>query len=213
MKLFKRIKALVQAPERSLRERVFLVLTLCAFVVGLFALLGDILYGENIVEIIVLAITAILTPLVSYLGITRNRVELATRLITLGVICLLMPLIFFFGGGPEGGVVPWLVFSYLYVGLLLSGFWRKLSLLLLTVNVILMYLADYNHPEWIRGHDHKTFILDSALAVIEVGFVCFIMTWFQSLLLQEENRRAKEETQKYEELNRAQSRFFSSMSH
>jgi DegV family protein with EDD domain len=39
------------------------------------------------------------------------------------------------------------------------------------------------------------------------------MVWFEEWLFREENKRAKEETKKFEELNRSQSRFFSNMSH
>ena len=213
MNPWKRLRAMLTDPERSLRERVFLVLTICAIGMGIIALLGDVIYGDNPVEIVLLLLTAVCTPALTWFGLQYHQVELASRAITIGVIFIIMPGIFFFGGGSRGGAVPWLVFSYLYIGLVMTGAWRRMSLLLMTGSIGIMYLTAYYHPEWIVGQSHTMSVLDSGLAVVEVGLVCFVMTWFQSMLLREENRRAKEETRKFEELNRSQNRFFSSMSH
>ena len=83
----------------------------------------------------------------------------------------------------------------------------------LTGVVIFLFALSYYHPEMIRPHSTEVIYLDVVLAVIEVGFVCFAMTWFQNRLFMAENKRAREETKKVEDLNNAQNRFFSSMSH
>ncbi|MBR5420359.1 MAG: DegV family EDD domain-containing protein [Lachnospiraceae bacterium] len=213
MKFDKTVQSLISDSSRSFRERVFLVLTLSATGVAIIALLGDILCGENIVEIIILALTVIMVPLSTWLGVKTGAIELTTRLISMGLIFIILPGIFFFGGGAEGGVVPWMVFSYLYIGLVMSGGWRLFSLLTLTATVAGLFVLGYNHPEWIHEHSRGFFYVDMALAVVEVGYVCFVMTWFQSRLYEQENKMAREETKKVEDMNRSQNRFFSSMSH
>ncbi|MCR5279909.1 MAG: DegV family EDD domain-containing protein [Lachnospiraceae bacterium] len=213
MKIRKKISDLIFDTSRDLKERVFVVLTMVAVLVVIIALVGDIIYGENIIETIVLAVTIVFTPAITIIGIRINKVELATRIVSTAVILVIMPIVFFFGGGARGAAVPWLVFSYLYIGLVLSGWWRVLSLMTLTGVVVTLFTLGYRHPEWIFQHSEELFYIDVATAVIEVGFVCFTMTWFQSRLFLQENARAKEETGKVEELNRSQNKFFSSMSH
>ncbi|MCR5451762.1 MAG: fatty acid-binding protein DegV, partial [Lachnospiraceae bacterium] len=213
MKWYRSLVKLITGSERSLRDRVFIVLTVSALLMSAVALIGDLIYGENLIEIIVLLITTLGTPAVTIIGITKNKVEIAAKLVSMGILFFIMPGIFFFGGGPEGGAVPWLVFAYLYIGLVLAGRWRTFSLLVLTVEVVLMYYIAYVYPEMVMSHKRETFFVDSALGVIEVGTVCFIMTWFQRSLMRAENQRAHEEARKFEELHRSQSRFFSSMSH
>ncbi|MBE5923440.1 MAG: DegV family EDD domain-containing protein [Lachnospiraceae bacterium] len=213
MKIDAKIRSLISDSKRSLKERVFIVLTITAMGIAMFALIGDIIYSDNIIEIMVLIATMVFTPVTTFCGVKFQKIDTATRVISLGLIFVIMPITFIFGGGIEGGGIPWLVFSYLYVGLVLSGWWRAGMLASLTVIIIILFSVGYYHPELVYHHSGATMYLDSALAVIEVGYVCFVMTWFQNLLFLEENKRAREETKKVEELNMSQNRFFSSMSH
>ena len=119
MKLFERLRSIVLDPSRNLRERVFLALTVAVISIVCLALLGDIIYGENIIEIIVLAITLVVSPIISIMGVRTGNVDFAARIISMGVVLVVMPTIFFFGGGLRGGVIPWLVFTYLYIFLIL----------------------------------------------------------------------------------------------
>ncbi len=213
MNLFRRMKVLILDPEREFRERVVIALSLTAVIMAGIALTGDILYHENIAEIIVLIATVVLTPILIFFGVRTRQVQWVTRMISLAVVFVIMPVIYFFGGGLEGGAIPWFVFTYLYIGLVLTGMWRVAILLIFTLVLGVMFALGYRFPELIRPHTRELFYLDLALGVVEVGLVCVIMTWFQNLLFEQENKRAQEETRKVEELNRSQSRFFSSMSH
>ena len=113
MKLFKRFRALISDTSRSLRERVFIMLTLIALAILFLALVGDIVYGENIAEILASIITLIAVPVTTYLAVTRDKIEIASRVLSLCVVFVILPISFLFGGGVNGGTVPWLIFSYL----------------------------------------------------------------------------------------------------
>ncbi|WP_051656604.1 DegV family protein [Butyrivibrio sp. AE3004] len=204
---------LIKDSDRSIRERIFILLTISAVAVAVIALIGDIICGENIVEIIALVGIVIFGPLITYFGVKKQRARFAMRFLVIGVAFILMPIIFFFGGGTEGGAVPWLIFTYLYIGLVLSGIWRASMLVLMTLLVILMYGLSYYYPELVIPHTREMFWMDSLLGVIQVGFVCYLMAWFQILVSKEENYKAKQETRKSEELNKSQNNFFSKMSH
>ena len=213
MKLLKKLRALITDPSRDLKVRVFVMLTMLAISTGALAMIGDILYKENIMEIIALVLTVIMVPVLTAFGVRTGKIDLAARLLSFAIVFGIMPVVYIFGGGTQGGGIPWLVFSYLYIGLVLYGGWRLIMIFSMTGVVIFLFVLNVRHPEVIRPHYGEIIYLDIALAVIEVGFVCFIMTWYQNRLFMEENKRAREETKKVEELNNAQSRFFSSMSH
>ncbi len=212
-RLYYSIADRLKDPSRSFKERVFIVLTLISDFVALFALIGDIMFGDNIVEIIALVFTIVFTLLSTFICVRKNKVVIAIRLIVLGIIFVLLPVLFYFGGGVEGGGVVWIIFAYLYTGLVLSGKWRPVLLSVITFECIGFYLHGYFNPELVSQHDRALFYKDSLLSIILVGVVCCMMVWFEEWLFSEENKRAKEETRKYEELNKSQSRFFSSMSH
>ncbi|MCR5402695.1 MAG: DegV family EDD domain-containing protein [Butyrivibrio sp.] len=213
MNFFQKVYARATDPSKDMSERIFITMTVVAIVVGIMALIGDILVGENIVEIGVLIATCFVVPSTAIFCVRNHKVAAGTRLIVLGLVFVIIPVIFFFGGGISGGSVPWMIFSYLYIGLLLSGRWRAVMLFILTLVIIFNYCMSYFHPETVIYHDVLTDHIDSIFAVIEVGMMCFIMAWFQTRLFREENRRVREETKKVEELMRSQNRFFSSMSH
>ncbi|MCR4762596.1 MAG: DegV family EDD domain-containing protein [Lachnospiraceae bacterium] len=213
MRLLRRLQAMLLDPARELKERVFILLNSSVLVVVAVALLGDIIYSDNIVEIVLLIILMVINPLMTYIGVKTGHVDATARILSFLLITTAMPVVFLFGGGVEGAAIPWMVFSYLYIGLVLFGWWRALALLLLTAVVIGLFFVGYRYPDVIIGHQREIFYLDAVLGVIEVGMVCFVMTWFQNRLFMQENERAKAETRKVEKLNRAQNRFFSSMSH
>ncbi|MCR5098842.1 MAG: DegV family EDD domain-containing protein [Lachnospiraceae bacterium] len=200
-------------PSRSFKERVFIMLTLITDVMGFVALIGDIFIGENIVEIITLFFTVTSVPIITLVSVKKNNTFLATRLIVIGVVFGLLPVIFFFGGGVEGGGVLWIIFAYLYTGLVLSDKWRFVMLAVLTAEAFAFYFCESFYPQYIVKHSRGVFLRDSLLSIILVGTVCCLMVWFEEWLYSVENARAREEAEKYEELNRSQSRFFSSMSH
>ena len=213
MKIDRYVKKIISDPSRSLRERVFIALTLISVIVCSLALVGDIMYRDSIVEIIVLFLTTVSVPIITVLSIRYNKINPATRLISFFMIVVIIPIVFFFGGGTEGAVIPWMIFAYLYIGLVLSGWSKVTALILHTVIVVGAFVYGYYHPELSQAYTRKVHYIDTALAVVEVGYICFVMSWFQSILYTQENNLAKDETKKVEELSRSQNRFFSNMSH
>ncbi|MCR5417522.1 MAG: DegV family EDD domain-containing protein [Lachnospiraceae bacterium] len=210
---FNYVRNAIRDPEREFSERVFLSLTIISEFAALIGLLGDILTGEYLGEIIVLTVTVILVPIITFTCLFKDKVRLAIKMIVTGLVVVILPAMFFFGGGLEGGGMLWILFAFMYVGLVISGIWRSLTLLAIILFTGGCYLAEYYHPEWIQPHTRQMHFIDSFISIILVGFVCFAMTWIQNLLYKSENARARKAAERAEELTRSQNRFFSSMSH
>ena len=213
MNIIDRLKTWLQDPSREFQERIFLVMTLSAEIVLTLVFIADIILNENITEILILGGTLVFSPIVSYLSLKNHRIDVVSKIIAIAVIFVILPVSFFFGGGLYGGPIIWFSFAYLYIGLLLTGKWRIIMIAALTLLALFEYYVGYYHPEFIVPHTTKMFYLDSLVSVLLVGLVIIISVMFQNRLFMWENERAKEEAKKVEELNLAQSRFFSSMSH
>lgn len=203
----------INDPSRSFRERVYILLTLVADVVAIFAFIGDVILKENKVEIITLAITIIFVPIATLVAVKKNKIGTAAWFIVVGVVFILLPILFFFGGGLEGGGVLWILFAYLYIGLILTGIGRTVMIGILTLETVVFYMIAYYHPEYFTSHSRSMYYMDSVISLILVGLVSCLMVAFEEWLYRGENEKAKAETRKVEELNRSQNRFFSSMSH
>ncbi len=199
--------------ERDFRERLFLLLTfITASAVGL-ALICDILTHENIVEIMVLFLVLVGGPAVALTMVRMKKTRLGATIVAYMVVLLVLPTIFFFGGGLSGGAIMWFTFAYLFIGQVLDGLARRIAFYILNIMVIALYLAEYHHPELVTEHSRAMWFADSAISVILVGVTVYLMVWFQSRLYKGENDRVIEQAREIEELNKAQNRFFSSMSH
>ncbi|HAG69073.1 MAG TPA: hypothetical protein DCL38_03780, partial [Lachnospiraceae bacterium] len=213
IRLIKKIAGLISDPSVDFRERVFTFFSIIGVLAAFIALIGDLIIGEGLPEIIVLILTIVFVPVITYYSVHYHKIDFGTRAVVLAIVFILMPVIFFFGGGVRGGGIIWICFSYLYTGLVLYGTWRTVMLIILGIITAIEYGAGYYYPELVYHHSDAMFYLDSCLSVYLVGLVIYYMVKFQNNLFTEENKRAREEMRKVEELNRAQNRFFSNMSH
>ncbi len=213
MKSWDKIKKMIDDPSRDFQERIFMVLTLIAEFAVLVVFIADVFLGENIVEILALGLMLIFSPIVSVYSVRKHQSYIASRFISVMVVFMVLPVVFFFGGGMYGGAVIWFSFSYLYIGLLLTGALRTVMLILLSLLACFEYYVGYFHAELIVTHNSQMFYLDSLVSVVLVGIVIYVLVWFQNRLFISENNRAKKEAEKVEELSKAQNRFFSNMSH
>lgn len=199
--------------ERDFQERSFLLLTTTAAVAIFVVLIGDIVTGENVVECGVLSAILLLTPPITSYAIRHNKVQLGAGIISIGVTCIILPAAFFFGGGLTGGSIVWFAFTYLYLGLVLTGALRAVMMVILTLLVIAEYSLAYLNPGLVPEHSRFMWYTDSCISVLLVGMVITVMVLFQTRMFMRENQKAKDQAREIEEMNQAQNRFFSSMSH
>ena len=212
-KFIKYVRDEIKNPEREFSERVFIIFSILSVITVSIALIGDLIIGESIGEIVTLIAIIIVVPLVTFTCLYKNKVKLAIRLLVTCLLVGILPALFFFGGGLEGGGVLWFIFAFMYVGLVLSGKWRRAILILLIILSFGCYYDAYYFPNLIAEHTKEQFYTDNYISLVLVGFLCFFMTWSQNRLYQDVNDRAKKEAERAEELSRAQNRFFSNMSH
>ena len=208
-----RLIKIIMDPERELKERLYLALTLVCEFSAIVALIGDIIAKENPKEIWVIIGTVIFIPGIMIIGFRRKKTDAAIKATVIGLVFVILPSLYFFGGGIRGGGVLWVLFAFTYAGLVLTGAWRIVIFFSIVLITLSCYVIEYYHPEFIYRHSNNMFLMDSFVSIILVGSVCFVITWLQNTLYIGENNRTKEAVKKAEDLSRAQNRFFSGMSH
>lgn len=212
-KFIRDVNNAMRDPERSLQERLFLRLNIISEIVVFIAYVVDIYMKESLAEIITITMTLILIPVISYTCMYKNKLRFAIRLIGTGLVFVILPSLFFFGGGLKGGGVLWVIYSFLYVGLFLTGSLRKFFIVVLMFLSVVFYAVDYFWPNIAFEHSREMYYIDSFISLVLIGVVGYVMTRAQNNIFWEENARAKKETERAENLSLAQNRFFSSMSH
>ncbi len=197
----------------TVRAKIFILLTIIGTFSLICAIIANVILGESIVEIAALLVTVIFGPVITILAVKTDKVQLGASIIAFGIVFLVVPVAFTFGGGLTGGGSIWFVFAYLYIGIILVGKFKVVMLGLLTVLIVALYVIGYFYPQFFNSHDHFAWYLDSGVSILLVGFAVYFMVQTQYKLYLEESLKAKEQAKKIEELNKAQNRFFSSMSH
>ena len=173
----KKIYEEILSPGRTFQEKLFVILTVIAEIAVLLVFIGDIVIGDAFIEIACLGLVLILSLPITYLSTKKRRTDIGAICITIGVVFVVLPVSYFFGGGITGGSDLWFTFAFLYVGLILVGRQRKVMLTLLTMLIIAEYTIDYLNPSLLERHTRKMMIEDRAVSAILVGFIVYIMVY------------------------------------
>ncbi len=213
MKIIEKIKEDIFSSKRSNNEQTFIVFSLVTTIACILTIIGDILYKDNLVETVIFIEIAAFFPIVSFLTVHLHSVEIGKKITVVCLIFFIIPAIVILRGGVNGGGAVWIIFAYLYIGIVMTGVWRRVSIVVLSLLTVALYAASYFYPEIIIYHSKKVEIYDTCFSTITVGLLTFCLVWYQVRLLRRETECANEQTKKAEELNHSQNRFFSSMSH
>ena len=197
----------------DVESRVF-VRASCMVSIAVFVVwLGDVIFGEHPVEIVFLGLSVVLVPLIAIVTVMFGMIKLGSVLISVGMVTIILPITFFYGGGPYGGNIIWFGFAYVFVGLITRGILKKFIVVAITVEALGEAYISIYHPEMFLIHNYRDYIIDSFFSVFAAGFGVYITMWFIRKMFLMENENLKKESEKVERLNRAQNRFFSNMSH
>ncbi|MBR1477665.1 MAG: DegV family EDD domain-containing protein [Lachnospiraceae bacterium] len=207
------LKEKISKNERHIEQRNIIFLSEYSAVALIIAGLFDIYIGEHIVETITLFALAIVVPVSTLICLWNNKVVFCSKLQICFLTFIITPVTFFYGGGPKGGGVFWTAFTFMYIGIILYGHWRRSMIVILSLILFSEYGIYYYYPEYVYYHDERMMCIDALVSLVLVGVLIYSMLYLQKRLFREANWRAKEETRRAEELNRSQNLFFSSMSH
>ena len=199
--------------EIPVDERRFLLVSTLSIIGVFIVFVIDLILGENPGETWILGITCIVVPPIINLSFKYHKTRLGAWILGLGIVCVVMPVTFFSGGGLYGGAVIWLSFVYMYIALVMKGKARWVLAGILTAEVITEYYFVVNHLHEPSPHSIRMAYIDSLLSIIVVGVVIMLVVTFQNMVLKKENEFSLKQAKEIEELNRSQNRFFSSMSH
>ena len=212
MNLKKRF-AKVLFSERDIRERIYILLTIVANVAMVLAFLCGLIFGETMADVIGLGLAAVFFMVVNVLSIHFNKIELGASIIAAVIVFVILPFIFFTGGGIYGGAPIWFVFSAVFISMTIAGKRRFFFLISEAAVTAVCYIAAYYHKILVYNHTVLVAYQDSFMGVIMVGALISILVEFESTVYRNQAKRSEQQRKEIDDLNKAQNRFFSSMSH
>ncbi|MBE6014937.1 MAG: DegV family EDD domain-containing protein [Lachnospiraceae bacterium] len=210
---FKRLRTYLYNSDIDYKDRSFVVFSITVLIALFVAVPSGLAMGEPIAATISTLVGAILFSLYVIFSYKTNRIRSARIVISIVLIFIFQPVMFFTNGGVYGGAPIWLLLGSIYVVLIIDGIMQIVMIILNAVVNIACWIIGYHFPNFIVTYSRFGNYFDTLAAMIIVGGVIFILLAFQKEIYKLENDVAKEKTREVEELNRKQNRFFSSVSH
>ena len=210
---FKNIISGIKDENKDPQERMFIMVVLVALAALAIIFIVGLIIGESLQDMLTLGIAFPVFITVFILAFKLDKVQLFAKISAALLILVVMPITFFTSGGIYGGTPLWFIFIALFVSLIISGAmrWILLSVMMLVIGAC--YFVQYNYPDFITEHTESMAFQDSLVSVIIVCFLVCILVRFEILILKDAYKRADAQRKEIDELNKSQSKFFSSMSH
>nr|MCR5024188.1 hypothetical protein [Lachnospiraceae bacterium] len=191
--MIKKIISLIQDEERTVQQRLFVLLAVLSFITMIILDIVGFIIGESTLSKIVLS-----AGLLVFLGlilypIRFGHLEILSIFISIFISVVFMPLIFFSGGGIYGGSPLWYIFCTLFISLVIVGKIKYFLLLLNMLSAGVCYYVGYNYPSTVSAHDNTTAYTDSFTSLIAVCIIVCIMVLFDIFALEKEMKKTREQ--------------------
>lgn len=199
--------------EAPIYVKLYYVLSTMLISALVIVLIWDALIGECIQKLTVIAVALLLLTATTVIFIRIGKTDIGSSFVVVTCSVVVLPALYFTGGGILGCAPIWYTFSFLYVGMVLRGKRKAAMVILLAISAVACYVVSYFRPDLVIGHSNQTAYLDICASIIIVGIMMFLMAGFTQFIYKKENETANEAKKEVEKLNQAQNRFFAGMSH
>ena len=210
----KKIIKLLYRDVSDMRERIFRLVLIVGMIVSFFALVAGMAL-ENPLSNAIPIFGLLLIILIAMVATFRyHKVDFASSIFAVFIICGIFPLVFFSSGGINGGATTWFVLGLLYIFIMFRGIKLAIFLSLAVLADIGTYVIAYNHPQLIVSLGSKSAIYyDSLFAVIAVGAAVGLIMRFQLYSYEKERERTLRQKMEIEKIIKSKDAFFANMSH
>ena len=187
--------------------RMFNLVTLSGIVAATMAALATLFATWDASVVIAVIICDLMLSVIFYLTNKFQRPDKGSFFACAIVNLLVFPIIYFKGGGSEGGMSVWFILGILFSFLLLKGVTFFFMLAIQLMEYFGCLFVSYYWPEWIHYYaDPAVQYIDIAQSVLIVSFLIGIILKFHNVLYKKASRRADEESE-------AKNNFLANISH
>lgn len=200
---------------------LFNIISSVGLVGGLISCVLSIINGLPAIQNIIASMTLVVLIAAIYLANKKGRLSQASLLIIVLITLILLPLMFFTGGGVYSGMPSWFVIGMIFTFLLIDGKKCYILIIMQTLLYAGCYFIAYYFPERIKLFPTISGIfIDSAQSMFIASFTIGMIIRFQGLEYDKELNRSFEQNKQLEaakdaanQANAAKTEFLSHMSH
>jgi len=184
-----RIKEYIFDSSISLQDRSF-VLFSCLVLIALYAAVPfGLVMHEPISATVSTFIGAVAFSVYVYYVFRKNKIAQAKTVLSIIVVVIFLPTMFFTNGGAQGGAPIWLLLGTIYIGLILEGRMRVVMLVIDVVILSLCWIIGYEYPELVTEYSRGQNYFDSIAGLFIVGGIVYTLIMFCISLYRKEEER------------------------
>lgn len=121
-----------------------------------------------------------------YYAIKRDVIEDAKVILSIILVFIFLPVMLFSNGGAFSGAPIWLLLGTIYIALILEGKLRIVTLILNAIVLIACWIIGCIFPDIVTEYSRSGNYFDSAVALLIVGAIIYILITFQISLYRKE---------------------------
>ena len=218
--MFYRIKRMIRS-EESIRLTLFNLITVSVLLLLIPSLIIMLIGQYGTKQIPSMVLSFVVTVFCLFLANKRKKFTLAACTMIAFISFIMFPVMYFTGGGVEGGMSVFFVVATVFLFMLIDG---PIFFVLLAIQFLVYlscYIVSYYYPQLVTplGTKKDTY-LDYAQAVFIVGLAIGVINKFQTRAYEgiiettkKQNIALQESEKRAETANNAKSEFLSNMSH
>ena len=209
-----KVKEILTGGVADMAERLFRLVLVVGFIVSLVAIVAGLALNNPLINALPVLALLLIILIAMVATFKFHKVDFASMLFAVFVICGIFPLVFFTSGGINSGSTVWFVLGILYIFIMFRGRKLQIFLALAVLTDVGTYIFAYYHPQFIVGLESKIDIYyDSLFAVLAVGIAVGLIVRSQIRSLEKEQERTLRQKDEIEKLSKSKDAFFTNMSH
>ncbi len=183
-----RINRYVYDETVNVKDRAFIAFSVTVLIALYMAIPCGIIMGEPLAATISTFIGAVAFTVYVGLAAKLKRINHARITISLILVFVFLPAMFFTNGGVYGGTPVWLLLGAIYIALILEGAFRYVMLAANMVITIIYFIIGYYHGELVTTYSRWGNYFDTVAALIIVSWIVFSLISFQLNISKKEER-------------------------
>lgn len=187
---FNRIRDYIYDTSESLQDRSFIVFSWLVLLALYLAVPAGLVMREPIMATVATFIGAVVFTIYVHYVFKKKKIEQAKIVLSILVVCIFLPVMFFTNGGAHGGAPIWLLLGTIYIGLILEGRRRVIMLIVDAVILIACWIVGYKYPEYVTEYTRGQNYFDSIAGLFIVsGIVYTLINFCVSLFRKDEKEK------------------------
>ncbi len=171
MKYRERLQSYLQDPSIDFKDKAFILFSLTVLAALFVAIPCGLIMREPLSATIATVIGALFFSAYVFYTIKTNRIKQAKIVISIILIFIFLPGMFFTNGGAEGGAPVWLLLGTIYIAMILEGRFKTIMMVINACVMLATWLAAYYHPELVTSYSRGGNYFDNIAALLIVSVI------------------------------------------